>query len=286
MQETSWQARFDPRQQQEAMQLLEDGGLLIFPHLAFDLSEAERLLLVPDAVHAKTKNVSFDARANLVRGSTFEGPDAVVLQQMLARYAKQSLDLVGSLLPHYVHSLEAARTSYRPAEVLGRVSSWRKDDTRLHIDAFPSSPNQGRRLLRVFSNVNPWSKDRVWRVGEPFEQVAQRFLPVIPRPLPGLARVLLMLGITKTLRSEYDHLMLHLHDRMKADGTYQSKVSSTELRLLPGSTWIVFSDCVSHAVLSGQFMMEQTFLLPVEGMLDPSRSPLRILERLVGRSLT
>jgi len=285
MEDASWQAVFDRRQQQEAMQLLEGGGLLVFPHLAFEFDETERRFLVADAVHAKTKNISFDARASVVRGSTLQGPDAIALQRMLARYARQSLDLVRSLLPHYVQSLEPARTSYRPVEVCGRVSSWRKDDTRLHVDAFPASPNQGKRLLRVFSNVNPSGKDRVWRVGEPFEQVARRFLPHISGPLPGLARLLLALGITKSLRTEYDHVMLQVHDRMKADSDYQAKVSATEVRFSPGSTWIVFTDSVSHAVLSGQFMMEQTFLLPVAGMLDPACSPLRILERIAGRSL-
>jgi hypothetical protein len=220
-----------------------------------------------------------------VRGSTLQGADASALRQMLARYARLSLDLVQALLPHYVQSLRAARTSYRPVEVQGRQSSWRKDDTRLHVDAFPSSPNQGKRLLRVFSNVNPNGKDRVWRIGEPFEQVARRFMPSIDRPMPGLSRLLLAIGITKTLRTDYDHLMLRIHDRMKADAAYQANVSSRELRLSPGSTWIVYTDCVSHAVLSGQFMMEQTFLLPVEGMFDPARSPLRILERVSGRAL-
>jgi hypothetical protein len=38
--------------------------------------------------------------------------------------------------------------------------------------------------------------------------------------------------------------------------------------------------------LSGQFAFEQTFYLPVEAMRDPERSPLRVLERLVGKSLT
>lgn len=285
MDSCSWQGVFDERQQREAMELLESGGLLFFPHLAFELSESERRFLVPEAVDAKTKNVSFDARTGAVRGSTLQGPDAVDLQHMLARYARLSHELVQALLPHYVQSLQAARTSYRPVEVQGRHSSWRKDDTRLHVDAFPSSPNQGKRLLRVFSNVNPNGKDRVWRVGEPFERVAQRFVPDIARPTPGLARLLLAVGITKSLRTEYDHLMLHIHDRMKADGKYQANVSSRQLQLAAGSTWIVFTDCVSHAVLSGQFMMEQTFVLPVEGMLDPARSPLRILERVAGRAL-
>ena len=38
--------------------------------------------------------------------------------------------------------------------------------------------------------------------------------------------------------------------------------------------------------MSGQFQLEQTFLLPVAAMLDEMRSPLRILERLKGRRLT
>ena len=285
MPETSWQAVFDEGRQQEAMRQLEGGGLLVFPHLAFELTGNERRFLVPDVVHGKIKNVSYDAREDVVRGATLGGSDVAALKQMLARYAQQSLDLVRSLLPRYVHCLQPARTSYRPAEACGRASSWRKDDTRLHVDAFPSSPNQGKRLLRVFSNINPDGKDRVWRVGEPFEQVAQRFVPEISRPLPGLARLLQFVGITKTRRTEYDHLMLQIHDHMKADGNYQANVSSTELRLSPGSTWIVFSDSVSHAVLSGQFLMERTFQLPVDAMFDPARSPLRILERVAARPL-
>ena len=41
----------------------------------------------------------------------------------------------------------------------------------------------------------------------------------------------------------------------------------------------------SHAATRGQYQLEQTFLLPVGAMLDEQRSPLRILERLKGRSL-
>jgi hypothetical protein len=42
---------------------------------------------------------------------------------------------------------------------------------------------------------------------------------------------------------------------------------------------------VLHAALGGQFMLEQTFFLPVAAMLHPERSPLAVLERLSGRSL-
>jgi hypothetical protein len=281
----SWQGPFRQSQQEEATREVEDGGLVFFPQLGFELLPAERRFLAAESVSEKVKNVSFDARSMVLRGSTLQGDDAAALMRMLQRYAQQSRALVLSLLPQYARSLEQARTSFRPVQASGRTSSWRKDDRRLHVDAFPSSPNQGMRLLRVFSNIHPDREDRVWRLGEPFEAVANRYLSTVHRPVPGFSRLLLTLGITKSLRSEYDHIMLKIHDHMKADGEYQAKAPSMELRLPPGSTWIVCTDCVSHAALSGQFMMEQTFQLPVSAMLDPSRSPLRLLERMVGRAL-
>jgi hypothetical protein len=81
--------------------------------------------------------------------------------------------------------LRRGNSSLRPSQVATRETSWRKDDTRLHIDAFPSNPMHGTRLLRVFSNVNPRGQPREWRVGEPFEDHARRYLSAIRRPLPG-----------------------------------------------------------------------------------------------------
>jgi hypothetical protein len=49
---------------------------------------------------------------------------------------------------------------------------------------------------------------------------------------------------------------------------------------------MAFTDQVSHAAMAGQYQLEQTFLLPVDAMGEPQRSPLRILERIKGRSLT
>ena len=36
--------------------------------------------------------------------------------------------------------------------------------------------NYGERILRVFINVNPNKVPRVWRIGEPFEAIVDRFL--------------------------------------------------------------------------------------------------------------
>jgi hypothetical protein len=80
--------------------------------------------------------------------------------------------------------------------------------------------------------------------------------------------------------------MLGIQDRMKADEGYQSRVRQTQLAFPPGATWVCFTDCVSHAAMSGQFALEQTFYLPVSAMKHPHLSPLHILEGLTRRILT
>ena len=64
-----------------------------------------------------------------------------------------------------------------------------------------------------------------------------------------------------------------------------SSPGSTTIDFPAGSTWIAFTDGVSHAAMAGQYQLEQTFLLPVEAMQKPERSPLRILERIKKRAL-
>lgn len=99
------------------------------------------------------------------------------------------------------------------------------------------------------------------------------------------ARALEALRITKRFRSEYDHLMLQLHDAMKADPEYQRQSRQLTMEFAPGSVWMCFSDQALHSVQSGQYMLEQTFHLAPEDQYDPSSSPLSQLTRLTGRQL-
>ncbi|HVO45019.1 MAG TPA: Kdo hydroxylase family protein [Steroidobacteraceae bacterium] len=270
--------------QQQAIDALESGTVLFFPQLGFPVEDGEDRLLSATAI-GQAKNISLDPATGVLRGSSAEADDSELLRKMMMRFARFSSALVRNLMPRYDAGLQQARASYRPVEIAGRSTSWRKDDTRLHVDSFPSSPTQGRRILRVFANINPHGGARTWRLGEPFEDVAQRYVPSLPAPIRGASLALNLLGITKSRRSDYDHYMLRLHDRMKADLVYQSQAVQRLCEFPAGSTWVVFTDQVSHAAMSGQYALEQTFHLPVHSMLDPSRSPLRILERLLGRRL-
>jgi hypothetical protein len=267
---------------------LERGKVLYFPTLEFEVSDDERRLFDPVLADPKRKNISLAPRGTgtaALLGVAGDAGTQAAVRAMVTRFQDHAHSLIEGLLPEYIGKLRSAPTSLRLHQVETRDTSWRKDDSRLHIDAFPSRPNRGERILRVFVNVNPLGSARIWRVGEPFETVAQRFVPQIKPAFPGSAWWLKTLHITKSRRSEYDHLMLGLHDAMKADLAYQRDAGQQTMPFPAGSAWVCFSDQTSHAVMAGQFMMEQTFFLAAADMVEPECSPLAVLERLKGHAL-
>jgi 3-deoxy-D-manno-oct-2-ulosonic acid (Kdo) hydroxylase len=268
----------------DAAAVLEAGDVLWQPRGFFAIQEREQPLFSP-VVLAGGKNVSFDPATGRLGGSALTGELSQTLRAMLARFSDESYTFVTRVCPRYTVRLTRGRTSFRPVEIAGRPSSWRKDDTRLHVDAFPATPVQGRRILRVFANVNPNGKSRTWRVGDSFGAVADYFAPRLRAPFPWSGALLRLLHVTKSTRSPYDALMLQLHDRMKEDEAYQQRAPQTTFDFPAGSAWTVFTDQVSHAAMAGQYQLEQTFLLPVDAMVDSEGSPLRILEKIKGRRL-
>jgi hypothetical protein len=281
---TAWHGPFDAVLRRRALTALEHGKVLVLPDLRFPIAADEGDLLRPDVAGAERKNVSLDPRTGRLGNIALAPGESGRLTALLRRYAADSAHLLADLLPSYAPALEQARTSFRPNEIAGRSYSPRHDDRRLHIDAFPSRPLGGKRILRLFSNLAPDGAVRAWRVGEPFEPYAQRFLPQ-RRPLPGSAWLLERLGITKGRRSAYDHIMLVLHDRGKLDTAYQATAPRADVSFASGTTWLCFTDQVLHAALSGHCALEQTFHVPVSAMADSARAPLCVLERLTARHL-
>ncbi|MFO1206165.1 MAG: Kdo hydroxylase family protein [Burkholderiales bacterium] len=269
----------------ETVDALERGEILYFPQLPFEFTADEKPLLSPATSDGKSKNVVYDIRNDSLHGTALTATARETLHALMRRYAQSTTRLIENVLPGYAADLEIARTSFRPVRVEGRPSSYKKDDTRLHVDAFSATPNQGRRILRVFSNVNPEGEPRRWEVGEPFEAFAPKFIDRIPLPSALSGALLEHLRLTRGRRTPYDHVMLQLHDRGKADMAYQKASPKTAVAFPPGTTWIVFTDRVMHAALGGQHLLEQTFHLPVAAMHRPERSPLRILEGLYQRPL-
>lgn len=266
---------------------LENEHIITLPKLGFTIHDTEKTFFDPQILAGNRKNISYDIARQRLAGDNLQESERSHLMAMLHRYALFASNLVQNAFSHYASHIEVGRTSFRPAAIDERVQlSKNKDDRLLHIDAFPSSPTQGKRILRVFTNVDLQSRAREWRIGdESFEALVRRFVaPLEPAP-ELLLNCLDWLGITKSKRSLYDDLMLKFHKALKFNERFQQTDEQQYLHFWPGTTWVVMTDQVTHAAMKGQFCLEQTFYLPAEKQLNPERSPLKILESLKQRCL-
>jgi len=238
------------------------------------------------------KNISYRPEQDMLRGFS-DGPNERRVREIMQRYAGEVKRFASTFLAPYAGKFQMDYASFRPIEEEGRDLPLHKKNDLLHVDAFPSRPTRGGRILRVFTNVNP-AKDRVWVVGEEFRALASRFAGPAElskyanawRTLEGVKRGLGRIGLPIPDRAPYDRFMLHFHDWLKENSDYQTSKEGKEcIQFPPMSTWLVYTDGVPHSALSGQFAMEQTFIVPVDALVSPDVSPLRVLERLSGREM-
>jgi hypothetical protein len=262
-----------------AMQALEKGKVIYLPKLSFLLENDENILFDRSFDLKRAKNISFDHKKNRMGGIDEKDAHIVTMTKMIKRYHESSTTFLKKLCPNYESHHASGRTSFRPIEIMGRKpTSYRKDDTRLHVDAFPSTPVNDLRILRIFTNINPYDESRFWRLGESFQEVIQQFLPKVRRMLPFEADFLSLTRLTRKKRHLYDHCMLQIHNRMKKDMRYQQNVKDEKIAFPPGSTWIVFTDIVSHAATQGRYVLEQTFYPSIDKMHNPDLSPQRQIQ--------
>jgi hypothetical protein len=260
---------------------LERNGLIVTDGQTYALSAQETALLSQDLSDGRAKNISLSPGGE-VRGAA---PGAEPLAALMGRFAAFARAATVERAPAYAPHLQTGRTSYRPRAIDDRPISARKDDRRLHADAFASQPTGGARILRVFANINPHGEARTWRIGEPFEAYAKRFLPRARIPSAIETWLLWRAGVTRARRTPYDGLMLGLHDAAKLDADYQRDAPRREVAFPPGTVWIAYTDALVHAAIAGRYALEQTFHLPLSAMAVPEAAPARILERLTGRKL-
>ena len=274
---------------------LERGAILSFPVPPFRLpaEDVKFLLGFKPADSRLHKNISYRPESDVLRGFAEDGNESRV-HDIMRRYAAEVKRFVEQFLQPYSGRLQMDYASFRPLEEEGRDLSLHKRNDLLHVDAFPSRPTRGARILRVFTNVNP-SKERNWVIGERFPELAQHFanaagLPKYAnqsRAWSSLKRGLGRAGLPFPDRAPYDEFMLHFHDWLKENNEFQQASESKEqIAFPPMATWLVYTDGVPHAALSGQFAMEQTFIVPVEALVAPDASPIRVLEAMTGRAMS
>jgi len=93
-----------------AADVLETGGLVVFPHMPFEIADAERRFLDP-AILTESKNVSLEPASGALAGTRLEGEDAVALGAMVKRFADRAEHLLAQLTPAYTgaHQLSPRR---------------------------------------------------------------------------------------------------------------------------------------------------------------------------------
>ena len=273
-------------------QELERGNILFFPRMPFELGEEDRafLLAQKQTGAGHHKNIAYrPAQTRLTGTGKMPARDAARLKSILAAYSDWATQFLGDILPEYSARWVRDFASYRPIEEKGRPARLTARNDLAHVDAFPTRPTHGDRILRVFVNINP-AQDRVWITSETFEGLAERFARQvgIPKATGGaqvFGRMARALGMRQLSRSPYDAFMLRFHDFLKENSEFQRDCAKQQWEFPPGSCWICYTDMVSHAVLSGRFALEQTFLVSRHAMALPEKSPIRILERICGHPL-
>jgi hypothetical protein len=284
---------------QSCCRQLEAGQILHLERLPFALPEEDRRFLLSQRQDARYhKNISYRPQEDKLRGFAADQPEEVQrLHRILRDYSRSTTEFLSRLLAPYAADWSLDFATFRPIEEKGRNLPLHKRNDLLHVDSFPSRPTRGARILRFFTNINP-TEPRVWLSADRFGPLAERFA----RPA-GLARCAALgsplrrgwggavramkraVGLRAPHYSPYDRFMLRFHDFLKESGDFQASQARVQLEFPPGATWMVFTDSVPHAVLSGQFALEQTYMIPLAAMQCPQMAPVRVLEKLCGRPL-
>src|SRR5205823_3579677 len=245
-----WNADDSERARQVCGQL-ERGAILLLQGIPYDFPRADiDFLLQHRAEDSRLhKNISFRPSSDVVRGFSGESEDEQRAHAILRNYSCAVTDFVGRLLAPYAGRWTLDYASFRPLEEAGRSLSLHKRNDLLHVDAFPSRPTHGARILRVFTNISP-EKNRVWLAGMRFTQLADQYarragIEDYARSAGSLANrarhVLHALGLPVADRSAYDSFMLHFHNWMKENSEFQAKAPRQRIEFPPFTTWLVFT---------------------------------------------
>jgi hypothetical protein len=270
------------------MTRLERGEVVTFPTAPFPLPQGGALSLLCELrTAALSKNISYDPVSKRLAGFVAQGrvqPDA--LAPIFADFSRDVTAWLASVLPAYGDALIADRATFRSEEEATRRLRLTARNDLLHVDAFPNRPSLGRRILRVYVNVNP-SEPRVWATSEPFAKLLERYGE--RAGLPGAQRGgwLEQLGEGvrgifrpgKMRRSAYDLFMLRFHDFLKQNDEFQEKAPKRLWSFEPGAVWLAMTDACSHAVLRGRFALEHSYFVPQQVLALPDESPAALLER-------
>lgn len=271
---------------------LERGEIVTFEPCPFALPSANDLsfLMQQQLKGTGHKNISYNPANDTAAGFVFHSQNqANRLQRLLRDFSQRACAWLATQLPRYAESWQLDRASLRTEEEATRKLRLTARNDLLHFDAFPSRPTGGKRILRLYVNINP-TDDRVWMTSDTFAKVLQAYGAAVGLPTAGPDTWVRRLsqGIvglfqpTATERTEYDDFMLRLHHFLKTTDSFQERAARKIWHFKPGTAWLLFSDGITHAELRGQYALEHSLFVTTDALALPDESPAALLAHRCG----
>jgi hypothetical protein len=246
----------------------------------------------------QVKNISYHPESNSI--PRFEAAPEVKdrVERILRAHGQRVEAFLRRTCPDFVPGWTLGTTSFRSIEEQGRKLKPRSSNELVHIDAGAYGATNGARILRFFVNIHP-SRDRVWGTKGSFNALMARHRELWDVARGGKSRVTIdkgpldkaysgLIGAASKLyplmrvidSSPYDRSMRRIHNYMKENESFRdSREGYQEIHFPPLSAWMVFTDGISHSVLTGQHALVTTVLIPLENCRIPNLAPYQVLAR-------
>ena len=267
---------------------LEQGEIVYFPNCPFALpNQTELQFLLEQRVAGTAGNhIVYDPVSLEVHHAA--GADRVATAQLadiLGSHARWAAAWMTELLPRYAKAWQIGPTTLRPEEEATRRLRFSQREDLLHVDAFPEGGSRGRRLLRLFVNMNP-AEPRVWATSDRLARLLERFGDTVGLPAQEQSSwtwqvrqgVMQLFDSRQRGRTATDDFRLRLTAFLKANDHFQEKGPKRFWHFAPGSAWLVMTDGLSHAVLRGRHALEMSCFIEPSTLACPELEPSRVIE--------
>jgi 3-deoxy-D-manno-oct-2-ulosonic acid (Kdo) hydroxylase len=267
---------------------LEQGEIVCFPKCPFALpNQTEMQFLLEQRVLGSAGNhIVYDPVSSEVHHAASADRAATAqLAEILKAHTRRATAWLAELLPRYAKAWQVGSSTLRPEEEATRRLRFSQREDLLHVDPFPEGGSRGRRLLRLFVNLNP-VEPRVWATSEGLGRLLERFGETVGLPAHEQSSwtwqvrqgVMQLLDSRQRGRTATDDFRLRLATFLKANDHFQEKGPKRFWHFAQGSAWLVMTDGLSHAVLRGRHASEMSFFIEPSTLACPELEPSRVIE--------